>query len=477
MSAAMLLMVVGTLIADAALELPGAGAPGMGIAGALVLGLAAAISGRLGAIPLRLIQASAVLLGVAVLTYRGHLGMEAAGTDVAALAIWNRTTLHVALVMATYAAFSLDEPVRTVPVLIIAAAAPLELRFSGIGLGLMLLALVISLGIAGIAGLFFRKTLEKTLATQYDLVKQIGGGGMGEVWLARHRSLARLAALKIIRPALLCGSDREEAERLVQRFELEAQATAQLRSPNTVEVYDFGTTPDGIFYYVMEYLEGIDLEQLVEEHGAVSPERALFWLQQACDSLAEAHSQGLVHRDIKPANLHVGCLGLQCDYLKVLDFGLVKTTTGPMQMNISAANTLAGTPAYVSPEQVTGDSQPDARSDIYALGCVAYWLLTGGHVFETTNPMKMIVAHVSEAPVAPSTRTEIPIPQCVDDLVLKCLAKEPVDRYQSAAELRDALAVCAAEATDWTAARAKRWWTVHHPGPAASASSQDATRA
>jgi serine/threonine-protein kinase len=263
---------------------------------------------------------------------------------------------------------------------------------------------------------------------------------MGEVYLATHRMLARPAAIKLIRPEVLASGDGKLAQSAAVRFRREAEAAAKLRSPHTVELYDFGVTEDGALYLVMELLEGITLETLVRRQGPQPAARVVHILRQVCDSLEEAHSHGLIHRDIKPANIHLGRMGLRDDFVKVLDFGLVKTMGGgdgddPLA---SAAGLTPGTPAYMAPE-MGHDPAPDGRSDLYSLGCVAYYLLTGRLVFQADTPLQMILMHVQQLPVPPSERLGKPVPAELERLVLACLAKRPADRPRSAAALAAAL--------------------------------------
>jgi serine/threonine-protein kinase len=276
----------------------------------------------------------------------------------------------------------------------------------------------------------------------YRLGELLGRGGMGEVYLAHHRMLARPAAIKLIRPEALAGENGTKAQLAATRFRREAEAAAQLKSPHTVQLYDFGTTDEGRLYLVMELLEGITLEHLVRAEGPLPAARVIRILRQVCESLEEAHDAGLVHRDIKPANIHLGRVGRQGDFVKVLDFGLVKSVGGAEGQDslASVAGLAIGTPAYMAPEMVTGEGQLDGRTDLYSVGCVAYYLLTGELVFAGETAVQTALLHVSQPPVPPSQRTGNPIPAELERLVLACLAKEPDDRPQSASELNAALA-------------------------------------
>jgi serine/threonine-protein kinase len=275
----------------------------------------------------------------------------------------------------------------------------------------------------------------------YRLGRLLGRGGMGEVYLATHRMLARPAAIKLIRPEVLAAGDAAMA---VARFRREAEAAARLRSPHTVELYDFGVTEDGTFYLVMELLEGQNLEALVRQQGPLEPARVIPILRQVCDSLEEAHSYGLVHRDVKPANIHLGRLGLREDFVKVLDFGLVRSFEGPSEESLTgAAGMTPGTPAYMAPE-MAHDRTVDGRADIYSLGCVAYYLLTGRLVFQGDTPLQTILKHLQQPPEPPSRVSDRPIPPALDELVMACLAKQPEDR-PSAAELSGRLALVGRE--------------------------------
>jgi eukaryotic-like serine/threonine-protein kinase len=298
----------------------------------------------------------------------------------------------------------------------------------------------------------------------YQLIQLLGHGGMGEVWRAQHRLLARDAAIKLVRPEVLGASTPDEARLVLRRFEREARATAALTSPHTIQVFDFGMTNDGNFYYVMELLSGRDLESFVREFGPVPAPRALFLLRQVCHSLADAHARGLVHRDIKPANIYLCRMGLEYDFVKVLDFGLVKYKDRQTvrQTLTTINNPTTGTPAYMAPEIILGESDVDRRADVYALGCVAYYLLTGQLVFEADTPMKMLMQHVQAVPVPPSQRSELPIPPELDAIVLACLEKDPNRRPQNAEQLLQIACDCHT-CDGWSKDAARAWWEMHLP--------------
>jgi eukaryotic-like serine/threonine-protein kinase len=297
----------------------------------------------------------------------------------------------------------------------------------------------------------------------YQLIERLGAGGMGEVWRAQHRLLARRAAIKLVRPELLGARNETEARLAVRRFEREAQATAQLGSPHSIQLFDFGSTQDGTFFYVMELLAGRDLESLVREFGPVPANRALFLLRQVCHSLADAHARGLVHRDIKPANIYVCRMGLEYDFVKVLDFGLVKVHRPAGTDTLATADhPTTGTPAYMAPEIILGEAEVDRRADVYALGCVAYYLLTGHLVFEADTTMKMLLQHLHATPIPPSQRTELPIPRELDALVLACLEKDPDKRPQDAGQLFRLACGCRS-CGEWNEEQAAAWWQAHLP--------------
>jgi serine/threonine-protein kinase len=309
-----------------------------------------------------------------------------------------------------------------------------------------------------------RKVTEAAELGSYRLGRLIGEGGMGEVHEAEHRLIARPAAIKLIRPELLT-SQPHLASTVIERFRREAEAVAGLRSPHTVELYDFGVAPDGALFYVMELLDGIDLGRLVETHGPVPPERAIHILQQACDSLAEAHEGGLIHRDIKPSNILVCRMGLTVDFVKILDFGLVRReVTGPGDRSITRSTLAPGTPGYMAPEIVRGEPG-DRRADVYSLGCVAYWLVTGRHVFTGDSAVQIMYKHGYEDPLPPSRYRTEPLPADFEAVILQALTKEPEARIPSAGAFSAALDACQAPGR-WAQTDALAWWNTHRPRPA-----------
>jgi serine/threonine-protein kinase len=285
---------------------------------------------------------------------------------------------------------------------------------------------------------------------QYQLKQRLGAGGMGEVYLAEHVLLRRPCAIKLIRP------ERAGDPTNLSRFEREVRATATLTHPNTVEVLDYGHTQDGTFYYVMEYLPGVNLEQLVSRYGPLPPERAVHLLRQVCSALQEAHNIGLIHRDIKPGNVLVCQRGGRRDVAKLLDFGLVQAHgLKPGEHKLTQEGAIAGTPAYMSPEQAAGKSDLDGRSDIYSLGAVAHFLLTGRPPFVRETAMETLAAHIYELPAALDHKADVPAD--LKAVVLRCLEKDPDRRFSDADGLDQALAQCGC-AGSWTRDRADAWW-------------------
>jgi len=304
-----------------------------------------------------------------------------------------------------------------------------------------------------------REAFEARQFGQYRLKKLLGAGGMGEVYLAEHQLLKRPCAIKVIR------SNKATDPHALARFHAEVRATAKLTHWNTVEIFDYGSTADGTFYYVMEYLPGLSLADLVERHGPLPAERVIHLLEQTCDALAEAHSAGLIHRDIKPGNIFAAQRGGVYDVAKLLDFGLVKPIMPTDGANLTVAGTIAGSPLFMAPEQAGSDHKPDARSDIYSLGAVAYYLLTGQPPFDSKNAIKILVAHLHDRVVPPSQhRPEIPAD--LEAIVMRCLEKNPDDRFNDATSLGSAFADCEV-AGRWTRETARQWWqnVEHHEMP------------
>ena len=285
---------------------------------------------------------------------------------------------------------------------------------------------------------------------RYRLRQKIGSGGMGEVYLAEHQLLKRRCAIKFIRP------DKARDSETLARFEREVRMTASLSHPNTIAIYDYGATEDGAFFYVMEYLPGMDLQELVDRFGPLPPERVIHLLRQVCESLAEAHGVGLIHRDIKPGNIYCTCRGGMYDVAKLLDFGLATLTTGDQDLRLTQPGWFAGSPLYSSPEQTLNDRAPDARGDVYSLGAVAYFLLTGHPPFARATLAEVLMAQARDRLLPPS-KLRADVPDDLQQVVVRCLAKDPLERYPSAQTFAEALSQCAA-ANRWTNCHAARWW-------------------
>jgi serine/threonine-protein kinase len=288
---------------------------------------------------------------------------------------------------------------------------------------------------------------------QYRLIRKLGEGGMGEVFLAEHTLLKRPCALKHIKVS--ANSD----PLALARFEREVQSAARLAHPNTIEIFDYGHTVDGTFYYVMEYLHGMNLAELLRECGPLPPGRVVYLFRQVCAALDEAHRLGMVHRDLKPANMFVALRGGESDVAKVLDFGLVKLTGDPGVTALTTDTMISGTVLFMAPEQAMGEHTLDARADLYALGAVMYFMLTGRPPFEGNRPFAVMMAH-SRDPVTPPRAVRPDVPADLERVVLRCLAKRPDDRYPSAKALSEALSDCAS-AGEWGPNRAEAWWEVY----------------
>ncbi|HVJ21687.1 MAG TPA: serine/threonine-protein kinase [Polyangiaceae bacterium] len=293
---------------------------------------------------------------------------------------------------------------------------------------------------------------------QYTLETRIGEGGMGDVWRAQHALLRRPTAIKLLPPGRM-------EERAIQRFEREVQLTARLTHPNTVAIYDYGRTRDGIFYYAMELLDGVDLERLISAHGPQPPGRVVHILMQICGALAEAHDHGLVHRDVKPANVLLSLRKNEHEVAKIVDFGLVKSIDrGALDPGVTTTNTITGTPLYMAPEAIEAPDAVDARSDLYALGAVAWFMLVGRPVFEGATVVAVCGHHLHTPPRRPSEALGRPLPEDLQDVVMACLEKKPASRPQDARALRAKLERCAA-AGGWTGEHAAEWWSTHSATP------------
>lgn len=312
----------------------------------------------------------------------------------------------------------------------------------------------------------------------YELVERLGKGGMGEVWRARHGLLTRDVAIKLIRrdrmvELMNSGDGLEAVEQLHRRFEREARLTAELSSPHTIRIFDFGRSPDASFYYVMELLDGLDVHTLVRKFGPQPEERVRYIMLQATDSLGEAHARGMVHRDVKPANVFVCAAGMSFDHVKLLDFGLVLRagTVGPRTENaegernretrLTTAGIVQGTPAYMAPEQVEGQLELDGRADLYALGCVAYFLLTGTDVYRHASPVRQMMAHLQDPVVDPNERLgrQAVSPQFVK-LIMRLLEKDRDERFRDTEELATALHGLRLPRL-WGQPEARRWYLEH----------------
>ena len=284
----------------------------------------------------------------------------------------------------------------------------------------------------------------------YRLLRRIGSGGMGDVFLAEHRLLKRPCALKLIKS----GAGQEPLA--LARFEREVRSAAQLSHPNTIEIYDYGQTEDGTFYYVMEYLTGLSLADLVTKFGPLPSGRANYLLRQVCGGLAQAHNLGIVHRDLKPGNVFIANRGGETDVAKILDFGLVKLTGESPDAALTSDNLVSGTPLYMAPEQASGRRDLDGRADIYALGAVAYFALTGRPPFEGESAFEVMIAHARD-PVFPPSHHVKDVPLDFEAVILRCLEKAPELRYPNAKALLEALANCSC-AREWGPNRADAWW-------------------
>lgn len=291
----------------------------------------------------------------------------------------------------------------------------------------------------------------------YHLQRVVGRGGMGTVYLAQHRLLRRRTAVKVIRGQHL-------GRATIARFEREAKLSCQLRHPNTVSIFDFGNPEEDVFYYAMEYIDGLTLQQLIERYGPVVESRTILLIKQLCNALHEAHEIGLIHRDVKPANIMITQASGMADFVKLLDFGLVKGLN-LAEPALTGDNVIAGTPEYVSPEAIEDPRLVDARSDIYSLGGVAYFLLTGRPVFEGTSGVAVCMQRLIKSPEPPSTVLKRAIDPDLESLIMDCLSRNPADRPQTVREVKSRLEKCST-ARDWSFERAEEWWIRHRAAEA-----------
>jgi serine/threonine-protein kinase len=290
----------------------------------------------------------------------------------------------------------------------------------------------------------------------YVIEGELGKGGMGKVYRAQHAMIRRPTALKVME------ADAARSPEAIARFEREVQLSATLSHPNTITIYDFGRTEDSTFYYVMEYLEGVDLQSMVKQYGPVAPARTAYILRQVCGSLSEAHKRGIVHRDLKPSNVFLTERGGEHDFVKVLDFGLAKRTSPePGDVALTQVGSIFGTPLFMAPE-TAAEQAADPRSDQYSVGCIAYWMLVGRPPFEGSTPFDVIAKHIKVDPLRPSDVSELDVPAQLDDIVLRCLAKSPDDRFPNMDALRRALDGVPFD-EPWTSERAREWWALHLP--------------
>jgi serine/threonine-protein kinase len=319
----------------------------------------------------------------------------------------------------------------------------------------LMVALAVMIAIVGVhtIGALRRQAYTARQLGQYRLKRRLGSGGMGEVYLAEHQMMKRPCAVKLIRP------EKAGDPRMLARFEREVRATAKLSHWNSIDIYDYGRTADGTFYYVMEYLPGHNVGEIVQDYGPIPAARTIYLMDQVCAALNEAHGIGLVHRDIKPGNIFCAYRGGEFDVAKLLDFGLVKPSSldGHGGVNLTAEGTVTGSPLFMSPEQASGDDRVDGRSDIYSLGAVMYFMLTGQPPFMDENPLKVIIAHASQD-VVPLRQLNTSLSIELEEIVMRCLEKDPDHRFQDVAALQRALKEVAFTES-WSSDLAAEWWS------------------
>ena len=450
------------------------------VPGVIAIAMAVSVGVAIRAVRLRPAAVTALALvfevvgsyGIAAAEFLHPLGLSAGQSWIGLswVAVWMLLFNVVVPTAPRYAVLSALASATAVPAMVLLSFSlfPPEswptagMIFFGFGFGYLLVVIMAYVAARVVYGLNTEVTRARELGS-YRLEHRLGQGGMGEVWSASHRLLARPAAIKLIRSSLPGHAGSSDDMR--RRFEREAQVIAQLRSPHTVTLFDFGVTEEGSCYYAMELLDGIDAETLIKRFGPIPAERVVRILRQMCHSLSEAESRGLVHRDIKPANIFLCRYGEDHDFVKILDFGIAKAVQEPSsetQAALTIPNLIHGTPAFIAPEQALGGTDVDARADIYSTGCVAYWLLTGQLVFTADTAMKLLLAHAHTPPEPPSSRVTLPIPPDLEALVLSCLAKDREHRPKSAQDLLHRLDAIPLT-QPWTDARARQWWNEHLP--------------
>ena len=428
---------------------------------------------------LRLLDAGTLIIGCALfaimgafLTQRTPGGLDPAiGPYMGLLACANTLLARTVTVPSTPRRTLILGVIAMAPLVVAALGVSPQPRAAALNIGTwcVVVIAVATVGSHVIFGLRTEAARARRLG-QYTLEHKIGAGGMGVVYRARHAMLRRPTAIKLL-PVDQAGAAS------IERFEREVQMTAQLSHPNTVAIYDYGRTPEGIFYYAMEYLDGINLEDLVRRHGAQPPGRVAAILDQVCGALVEAHERGIVHRDIKPANIILSERGGEPDVAKVVDFGLVQALAADHQDTIaSTGDVLTGTPLYMAPEALLNPRASDPRGDLYALGAVAYFLIAGRPVFEGATFTEIIAHHLQTEPVPPSERLGQPLPADLEALILQCLRKSPDERPASARVLREAVGRCRM-VSPWTTDDAANWWQMFRSTADPSAAPADIAEA
>lgn len=409
------------------------------------------------------------------LVFEGQIRIEQLTTDNLRI-LFKNSIIAILLVMFTYAIFIPNEGRRAARVILLMAVAPLiaplamtwispefgrlaaeARRPERLSENLLYLVLGTASAVYGtrLINTIRRREFHERRLNQYSLGRKLGSGGMGEVYFAEHQLLKRPCAIKLIKPGL------SRKPRVLARFELEVRATAKLSHWNTVEVWDYGRSENGTYYYVMEYLPGLSLQQLVERHGPLTPGRIIYLLGHACGALYEAHELGLIHRDLKPPNLFAAYRGGEFDVAKLLDFGLVKATHDDDSPALTREGMVTGSPLYMAPELILKTHPPCPRTDIYGMGAIAYFLLTGRPPFVSADAMEVMVAHARD-PVVPPSSHRADIPRDLEEVVLRCLEKRPEDRFVDALELKRTLFACE-DAETWSPDVAAKWWRSHEP--------------